>query len=164
MGLTAEQIRIGLEEMAKKHGPTMSNIAKVKSVDETKAICTLEDEDGQLIFNVRLRAVLTGKKSILLLPKIGSYVFTIRIEDEDEWLIIACDEVEKMGYYVGDTLIELTDKVQISAGGENLADLIDSLFVAIDKMVFTTNTGPTIKLVNKPEFDQLRNKFKKVLK
>tara|TARA_R110000868_G_scaffold52171_6_gene165044 strand:+ start:28896 stop:29387 length:492 start_codon:yes stop_codon:yes gene_type:complete len=161
---TPEQIRKAMEDMAKGHGPAVSNIAKVKSVDENKATCLLIDEDGQEIFDVRLRPVLTGKKSFILVPKVGSYVLAVRVEDDDDWMVIACDEIEKVGYYVGDTIVELTDKVQISAGGENLATLIDGLFEAIGKMVFTTNTGPTIKLVNKPEFEDLRTKFKTLLK
>lgn len=161
---TAEQIREGFKQMAKNDGPAVSNIAKVKSVDESKAICTLIDEDGQEIFNVRLRPVLTGKKSFILVPKVGSYVLAVRVEDDDDWMIIACDEVTKVAYYIGNTTLELTDKVHIEAGGENLANLIDDLFAAIGKMVFTTNVGPTINLVNKAEFESLRTKFKTLLK
>ncbi|MGZ9677547.1 hypothetical protein [Flavobacterium sp. GNP001] len=47
---TAEQIREGFKAMAKSDGPAVSNIAKVKSVDETKATCVLIDEDGQEFF------------------------------------------------------------------------------------------------------------------
>ena len=42
---TPAEIRARLEEMAKEHGPAVSNIAKVKSVNENKATCVLEDED-----------------------------------------------------------------------------------------------------------------------
>jgi hypothetical protein len=162
--MTPEQIRDRLEEIAKSHGPTVSNIAKVKSVDEAKAICILVDEDEQPIFNVRLRPVLNGKKSFLQIPKVGTYVLAIRIEDDDDWMVIACDEVDKVVWYVGTTILELSDKVHIESGGENLAKLIDSLFTAIDNMVFTTNNGPTIKLVNKPEFDALKKKFNTLFK
>lgn len=161
---TPEQIRAKLKEMAKNDGPAVSNIAKVQSVDESKATCVLVDEDGQEIFDVRLRPVLTGKKSFILVPKVDSYVLAVRVEDDDDWMVIASDEIEKVGYYVGDTIVELTDKVHIAAGGENLATLIDELFEAIGKMVFTTNTGPTIKLVNILEFEDLRIKFKTLLK
>ncbi|MES2238855.1 MAG: hypothetical protein V4497_01220 [Bacteroidota bacterium] len=161
---TPEQLRESLAEMAKKHGPAVSNIAKVKSVDEAKAICVLVDEDDQEFFNVRLRPVLSDKKSFILVPKVGSYVLAVRVEDDEDWMVIAADEIEKIGYYVGDTILELTDKLHVSAGGENLAGLIDELFEAIGKMVFTTNVGPTIKLVNKPEFEAIRTKFKTLLK
>ncbi|MGZ9736807.1 hypothetical protein [Flavobacterium sp. GNP002] len=161
---TAEQIREGFKAMAKSDGPAVSNIAKVKSVDETKATCVLIDEDGQEFFDVRLRPVLTGNKSFILVPKVSSYVLAVRVEDDEDWMVIAADEIEKIGYYIGNTIFELTDKVHVEAGGENLASLIDDLFTAIGNMVFTTNVGPTIKLVNEVEFQELNTKFKKLLK
>lgn len=161
---TYDQLREGFEKMAKSHAPAVSNIAKVKSVDENKSTCVLEDEDEQEILDVRLRPVLNGNKSFIQLPKVGTYVLAVRIEDDEDWMVIACDEVTKVVYYIGETVFELSDKIQLKAGGENMADLIDGLFTAIGNMVFTTNNGPTIKLVNKPEFDALKKQFNTLLK
>ena len=47
---------------------------------------------------------------------------------------------------------------------KNMAELIDKLFEAILKMRFTTNTGPTIMLINRAEFESLKNEFKELLK
>jgi hypothetical protein len=162
--MTIEDIRQKLGDLAGSSGPAVSNIAKVKSVDENGAVCVLEDEDGQEIPEVRLRPVLTGKKSFLQIPKIGSLVLTVRIEDDDDWMIIACDEVDKFLWVTDTTKIELTDKVHISANNKNMAELIDKLFEAILKMRFTTNAGPTIRLINRPEFESLKNEFKELLK
>lgn len=162
--MTIEDIRQKLGDLAGSSGPAVSNIAKVKSVDENGAVCVLEDEDGQEIPEVRLRPVLTGKKSFLQIPKIGSLVLAVRIEDDDDWMIIACDEVDKFLWVTDTTKIELTDKVHISANNKNMAELIDKLFEAILKMRFTTNAGPTIRLINRPEFESLKNEFKELLK
>ena len=162
--MTIEDIRQKLGDLAGSSGPAVSNIAKVKSVDENGAVCVLEDEDGQEIPEVRLRPVLTGKKSFLQLPKIGSLVLAVRIEDDDDWMIIACDEVDKFLWVTDTTKVELTDKVHISANNKNMAELIDKLFEAILKMRFTTNAGPTIRLINRPEFESLKNEFKELLK
>ena len=162
--MTIEDIRQRLGDLAGSSGPAVSNIAKVKSVDENGAVCVLEDEDGQEIPEVRLRPVLTGKKSFLQIPKIGSLVLAVRIEDDDDWMIIACDEVDKFLWVTDTTKIELTDKVHISANNKNMAELIDKLFEAILKMRFTTNAGPTIRLINRPEFESLKNEFKELLK
>lgn len=162
--MTIEDIRQKLGDLAGSSGPAVSNIAKVKSVDENGAVCVLEDEDGQELPEVRLRPVLTGKKSFLQIPKIGSLVLTVRIEDDDDWMIIACDEVDKFLWVTDTTKIELTDKVHISANNKNMAELIDKLFEAILKMRFTTNAGPTIRLINRPEFESLKNEFKELLK
>ena len=162
--MTEADIRNKLWELSKSVGPEVSNIARVIEVNEDEALCQLEDEDGQLIPDVRLRPVLTGKKSFIQIPKVGSLVLAIRIEDTDEWMIIASDEIEKVAWYVGETSIELTDKVHIEAGGENLADLIERLFDAILRMRFTTNSGPTIRLINQQEFKKLKSDFEKLLK
>ena len=162
--MTIEDIRQKLGDLAGSSGPAVSNIAKVKSVDENGAVCVLEDEDGQEIPEVRLRPVLTGKKSFLQIPKIGSLVLAVRIEDDEDWMIIACDEVDKFLWVTDTTKIELTDKVHISANNKNMAELIDKLFEAILKMRFTTNAGPTIMLINRPEFESLKNEFKELLK
>lgn len=164
MGATAEQIRKRLQEMAKNDGPAVSNIARVKSVDEEKGTCILVDEDEQEIFNVRLRPVLSGKKSFILVPKVDCFVLAIRVEDDDDWMVIAADEVEKMGYYLGNTTMELTDKVHVEANGESLATLIDGLFTAIGNMVFVTPSGNTTALVNTAEFTDLKTRFKQLLK
>jgi hypothetical protein len=161
---TPEQIRAGFKRMAKQDGPAVTNIAKVKSVDENKATCILVDEDDQEIYDVRLRPVLSGNKSFILVPKVGTYVLAVRVEDDEDWMIIAADEVTKVGYYVGKTIFELEDKVNIEAGGESLGGLIDDLFAAIGNMVFVTPAGNTTLLVNTAEFLTLKTRFKKVLK
>ena len=163
MGNTAEHIRKGLEDMAKKHGPAVSNIAQVKSVDEIKATCVLIDEDGQEIFDVRLRPVLNDNKSFILVPKVGSYVLAIRVEDDDDWMVVGCDEITKVGFYLNDVEIEFKDKIRMKANGQNLAKLIDDLFVAINNMVFTTANGPTTSLVNTAEFTAIKQRFTQLL-
>lgn len=160
---TPEQIRKRFQEMAKDHGPAVSNIAKVKSVDEQNGSCVLTDEDGQEIFDVRLRPVLNGNKSFILVPKVGSYVLAVRVEDDDDWMVVGCDEITKVGFYLNDVEIEFKDKIHMKANGENLASLIDDLFVAINNMVFTTPDGPTTSLVNAPEFSALKQRFNQLL-
>ena len=162
--VTAEQLRARLKEMAKEHGPAVSNIAQVKSVNEAAATCVLIDEDEQEYIDVRIRPVLSGNKSFILVPKVGTYVLAIRVEDDDNWMVIAADEITKVGYYIGDTIVELTDKVHIEANGQNLATLIDGLFTAIQNMVFVTPAGNTTSMVNIAEFVNLKTQFKQLLK
>lgn len=160
---TWEEVRAGFKKMAKEHGPAVTNIAKVKSVDEIKATCVLEDEDGQEIFDVRLRPVLTNNKSILIVPKVGSFVLAVRIEDDEDWMVIGYDEITKIGYYLNDVEIEFKEKVHIQANGQNLASLIDSLFTAIENMSFSTPDGTTTALLNVAEFQAIKQQFTQLL-
>lgn len=161
--MTLENIREQLQQMAGSVGPAVSNIAKVKSVDESKATCTLEDEDGQEILEVRLRPVLSGKKSFLQIPKVGSFVLAIRIEDDSDWMIISCDEVEKFVWNTPQAEVEISDKIHIEAGGENLLDLMEKLFQIIERG-YQTNTGTTIRLIMQSDFERLKNDFQTLLK
>jgi hypothetical protein len=167
---TPEQIREGLKAMAKSDGPAVSNIAKVKSVDETKATCVLIDEDGQEFFDVRLRPVLTGNKSFILVPKVGSYVLAVRVEDDEDWMVIAADEIEKIGYYIGNTIFEI-DATGFSFKKENesLKGLMVDLLGAIKAMSFTLTTpdtinGSTTLLNNSAQFTAIETRINQFLK
>lgn len=163
MTTTPEQIRRGFENFARSMAPPVSNIAIVKSVDENEGTCVLIDEDEQEFLDVRLKPVLSDNKSFLQIPKIGTFVLAVRIEDDDDWMIIACDEVDKFLWIVGDTKIELTDKICIEANNQNLLNLMERLFTVLDRG-YQTNTGVTIQLVLQPQFELIKQDFKKLLK
>lgn len=171
---TVEQIRNRIEEMAKASGPAVSNIAKVKSVNQDKAICILEDEDGQEIIDVRLRPVLTGKKSFIQIPKIGTYVLTIRVEDDDHWMVIACDEIEKVEIYIDELKFELeTAGVRITNKGENLKTVLNEfqdkfgeLCNEVSKIVVSIGVTPNVPVITKIKQDVVvinKDKLNKIL-
>ncbi|MDM1557054.1 hypothetical protein HX126_21090 [Chryseobacterium indologenes] len=158
---TVEQLRNGFENWLR--APMVTNIARVKSVDENEGTCVLIDEDDQEYLEVRLKPVLSENKSFLQIPKIGSFVLAVRIEDDEDWMIIASDEVDKFLWNVGKTKLELSDKVLIEAGNQNLLSLMNRLFTVIERG-YQTNTGSTIKLILEPEFNSIKNDFKSLLK
>ncbi len=167
---TPEQIREKLKEIAKNDGPAVSNIATVQSVDETKATCVLVDEDGQEIFDVRLRPVLTGKKSFILVPKLKSLVLAVRIEDDDDWMVIAADEIEKIGYYIGNTIVEIdATGFLFQKENETLKKIMVDLIDAIKAMSFGLTTpdtinGTTTTLVNLAQFTAIETRINGFLK
>lgn len=167
---TPEQIREALQEMAKKGGPAVSNIAKVKLIDEDKAVCILIDEDGQEYLNVRLRPVLSGKKSFILVPKVGSYVLAIRVEDDDDWMIMAADEIEKIGYYIGSSIVEIdATGFLFQKENETLKKIMIDLVAAIKAMSFTLATpdtinGTTTALTNLVQFTAIETRINQFLK
>ena len=169
---TPEQIREKLKEMAKVHGPAVSNIAKVKSVDETKATCVLVDEDGQEIFNVRLRPVLSGNKSFILVPKVGCFVLAIRVEDDDDWMIIAADEITKVGYYIGASIFEIDNTgFLLKKENETLKKIMVDLITAIKSIQLTVSTtgtataqtGQTTSVVNLADFIAIETRINQFL-
>lgn len=160
---TPQQIRDGFAAIARSQAPAVSNIARVKSVDEAEGTCILIDEDDQEFLDVRLKPVLTENQSFLQIPKIGTFVLAVRVEDDDDWMVIACDEVEKFLWIVGNTKLELTDKICMEAGNQNLLNLLERLFTVLDRG-YKTNTGVTIQLVLQTQFEMIKQDFKKLLK
>jgi hypothetical protein len=160
---TPEYLRAGFERMAKRFAPAVSNIARVKSVNESEATCTLIDEDDQEFLEVRLKPVISDNKSFLQIPKIGTYVLAVRVEDDDDWMVIASDQVDKFLWVVGDTKLELTDKICMEAGSQNMLSLLQRLFTVIERG-YQTNMGVTIQLILQDEFLNIKDDFKKLLK
>ena len=167
---TYEEIRQGMEQMAKKVGPESSNIAKVKSVDESKATCVLMDDDGLEYFDVKLRPVESENKSFVLVPKVGTFVLAVRVEDQDEWMVIAADEIEKVGYYVGGVVFEIdAEGFLLKKQNETLKLLVSDLLTAIESMSFTVATpdtinGSTTAMTNLAQFTSIKTRFNQFLK
>lgn len=168
--LTPEQIREGLKKMAKDHGPAVSNIAEVKSVDVEKQTCVLIDEDGLELFDVRLRSVLNENKSILIVPKVGSYVLAVRVEDDDDWMVIGYDEIESFSYQTKKTVFAFDDKgFLLQKENETLKKLMTDLIAAIKNISFAVTTPDTINgnttvLNNLAQFESVETRFKDFLK
>lgn len=146
---TEYELRQGLFDIAQHFAPAVTNLAKVKSVNEDECTCVLEDEDGQPFYDVRLRPITGGNRGFVQIPKIGSMVMAVRVEDSEEWTVIACDEI---------------DKVQVLINNDSVANIMKDFITAIRKMKFTTNHGPTIRLINDVDFVNIQNRLNKILK
>lgn len=104
------EIKESIQKMASKGGAGTVFTAKVKSV-QANTTCTV-DLDGLTVSDVRLRAVVNGETSkILVTPKTGSYVLVADLSgDLSQLAVVGYSEVKQ---------IEVdTDKI-IFNGGEN---------------------------------------------
>ena len=177
---SVEEIREGIKRWGKEQGPPVTNIARVKSVDEGAQTCVLVDEDDQEIFDVRLRPVLSGNTGYTLVPKVGADVMAIRVEDDEDWMIIAADEIERVIWKTsegvecelsdkavikkGSTRIELGTKVKIEAGGKNLGNALEALLNAIENMSFVVpGASNTTTLLNLSQFITVKNDLNQIL-
>lgn len=101
-----EQIRQSLKRWCETYGPAPTILATVVSVDEDNSTCILKDDDENEIPDVRLRPVLDGNESMTIFPKAGTWCLAIRIEKEEQWMLIAAGEFEKWKMKIGTTIIE----------------------------------------------------------
>jgi hypothetical protein len=146
---------------------TDTTIMEVVSVDKSEGTCVCYD--GELEHtDVRLSAIIDVelKKQYFLFPKVGSTVLVTPIDNDYNYQFVsAISEPEEMFLRIGDTTFQIDENgFLIKRESETLRKLIVDLIEEIKAMKFTTNSGPTIKLINAPKFTAIENRFKQLLK
>lgn len=140
MGKEAE-IRQALANHAKRYGPMQTMLAVVESVDEANYTCVLVDED-ELTYTCRLRPVLDGLQSTTIFPLVGTWVLAIRIEEDEEWMLIAAGEGARYRIKIGACELE-TDGTHwsIKKGNDSLKDVMKLTIEAVQKIVVLQGTN-----------------------
>ena len=140
--------------------------AEIVSVDKNNGTCVIND--GSLEFtDVALSATVEeNKQRFFLFPKVGSYVLVSPINEDLHRLYVEFfSEIEDFDLRIENTQLEIDkDGFLLKKENETLKKLMVDLLQEIQKMKFTTNTGSTILLVNKPQFLDIENRFKTFLK
>lgn len=117
--MTREQeIRDALKEFASKVGPLGSVLGTVKSVDAGAFTCVLYDEDSNTeLIDVRLRPVLDDNDFLTVIPKVDTWALAIRIEEDEDWMILAVGEADKWKIKIGNTTQEIASTGIVFNGG-----------------------------------------------
>lgn len=110
--------------------------------------------------------VLLGLGQIAIKPEVGTMCIIGMIENNDTTpFLIYADTVEDYRITVAENQFEMDAAgFLLKKHNETLQKLMVDLLQEIQKMKFTTNTGSTILLVNKPQFLTIENRFKDFLK
>jgi hypothetical protein len=139
-----KQIRSLLKTMAAEVGPDFSMLAQVKSVDEGAMTCDLFDEESGLDFyDVRLRPVLDGNEAVTLIPKVNTWVLAVKIEDSEDWMIVACGEVDKWRLKVGEATVEQdATGLLIGKGSDTVKQALTLICEAVQQIVVMQGTDP----------------------
>lgn len=164
MSRELDDIKTQLSHFASKYGPATIVPATVLVVNADDTV-QIEFSTGAVVDDARLRSVVKEGNRFVLVPKEGSIVQVGKIENSDEYLVIGVEEITQVRCQVDTTAFRVdAEGFLLKKGDDSLQKLIEDLFGAISRMVFTTNVGPTIKLVNQPEFDALKTRFDNFLK
>lgn len=160
----SEQLARALKDLGKQD--TDTTVMEVKSVDKENGTCICFD--GELEhYDVRLSAIIDAdKKKFYVFPKVGSTVLVTPIDqDYNMQFVSAVSEVEEMHLGVGGTVLKIdAEGFLLKKENETLKALMGDLIREIKAMKFTTNMGPTIKLINAPKFTAIENRFEQFLK
>lgn len=140
--------------------------ARVVSVDKEKGTCVVNDGDIDYT-DVQLSATIEDDgKRFFLFPKMGSFVLVSPINEDIHRLYVEFfSEVEELNFETEKSQIKINDEgFLLKKENETLAKLMSDLLQEIQKMKFTTNAGPTVKLINRLKFEEIENRFKSFLK
>lgn len=137
-----EQIREALREFVKRTTGNLTMLALVDSVDEENYTCTLVDDDLKY-YDVRLRPVLDGKQSLTVFPKQGTWVFAIKIEEDDDWMIISTGEADKIRWKAGDAIVEQTaEGLLVQKQTDTLREALILLVEAVQSIIVIEGRNP----------------------
>lgn len=169
--------------MIGKSMPASVVFGTVESVNKENDTCNITlDEDRQL-YKVRLKAVIDSNKNKKIeYPERGCYALCVTLDGTNtEAYLLAASEIEETMLQIGAQVLKINKDglffnnektgftideqgFLLKKENETFAKLMADLIKAIKAMKFTTNSGPTITLINLPEFVALEKRFKTVLK
>lgn len=145
---------------------TDTSIMTVTAVDRSEGTCSCNDGDIEHT-DVRLSAIIDdSKQKFLLIPKVGSTVLVTPIDqDYNMQFVSACSEIEELALVIEQCEFKVDKEgFLLKKENETLRGLMVDLLKAIRAMKFTTNAGPTIKLINSQSFIDIEERFKGFLK
>lgn len=109
--------------------------------------------------------ILIGAGSIDVKPKIGTRILIgIINNDETTCALLSAEEIEKIEIKAGQCELTIDNGFLLKKENETLKKLLGDLIQACRNMVFQTNAGVTLKLLNDPEFEVLKTRFNNFLK
>lgn len=158
------KIQDALSKLRKKSAYTF--ITKVISVDKANGTCVVSDGDLEYTGVALSAQIVENSKKFHLFPKVGSVVFVSPVEEDLHRLYVEFfSEIEDFDLQIEGTRMQIdTDGFLLKKENETLKALMVDLLTAIEAMRFTTRSGPTIKLLNKQQFTDIKNRFKEFLK
>ena len=159
--MSLDKLKQTINELIKGNIPIQTVWVTVSEVDWEERTMTAIGVDDELEYY----DVLLGLGSIDLKPKKGSTCLIGIIENQDTAsFLINADQIEEIDINVEDCQLKINNGFLLKKQNETLAKLMSDLLKEIQKMKFTTNTGSTILMVNKPQFLAIENRFKDFLK
>ena len=160
----SKELQKAIGELKKRGVSTFP--ATVVSVDKANGTCTVND--GELEYtDVLLSAQMAENgKRFYLFPKVNSWVMISPIQEDLNRLYVEFySEIEAFDLQISMTRMQIDeDGFLLKKENETLKALMVDLLTAIEVMRFTTRSGPTIKLLNKQQFTDIKNRFKEFLK
>lgn len=159
--MSLEKLKQTLADLSKAATPVGTAWVTAKEIDWENRVMTADGiADDLPYYNIAL-----GLGSLDIKPKQGATCLIGMIDNNatTPYLLLA-DEIEEMDVKVSECQLNINQGFLLKKEDETLKELMVDLLQEIQQMKFTTNTGSTILLVNKPQFQAIEERFKNFLK
>lgn len=90
---TTDELRQAFERRYGEKPVTI--LGTIAAVDESTKTCDIDD-DGLMMYGIRLQSVTNAAAGILKVPKKGTAALAVKIEDGDGFMLLDCAEYEKI--------------------------------------------------------------------
>lgn len=126
---TDQEIRAELIKFIERYAPTLAEVAKVVTINETEKTCLLKSASDDSEFTAQLSA--GEQASLLVIPKTGSVVFAKKAEN-GTYYITQYSEIEKIVMFGG----ELGGMVKIN----QLVEKLNNVEQELNKIINALNS------------------------
>jgi hypothetical protein len=147
--------------------PGVIESAEVIDVDEQTDTVTVKLDTGLELDDVRLRSIIKDGSKWVLVPSIGSIVLIGRIDDTEEFVVVAVEDVSRIIAVVGSTRMELDkDGFLIRRGTDDLLKILKDLVDANLNELHNTAGGPTTGMMpsSAAVYTSLKTRLESLLK
>lgn len=142
MDLIEQQIKDQFYHLASKVGPVVIIPATVLVVNDDDTVHVRFSDDSE-VEDARLRSVVKDGNRYVLLPSVGSIVQMARIENSDEFVVIAVEEITKIKCAIGTVSLDIdADGFLIKKDNDTLKQALKLLIEAVQKIVVIQGTNP----------------------
>lgn len=149
MSRDLEDIKTQMTDFSKKFGPSVIVPAIVFAVNADDTIHVIFSH-GAEIEDARLKSVVKAGNKFLLIPKIGSVVQVAKIENSDEYLVIAVDEITEVIYVIDGVQFSFDENgFVIKKGTDTVKDVLKLIVEAVEQITVLQGNNPNyVKLTN----------------
>jgi hypothetical protein len=149
MDFVTEDIKNQFSTFSGKFGPAAILPASVLAVNDDNT-AKVQFSDDSIVDDARLRSVVKDGNYFLLIPKENSIVQVARIENSDEYLVIAVEEITAVKVLIGGVKVEVDENgFKVENGADGLKEVLQMIIQAVQQIVVLQGNNPDyVKLQN----------------
>lgn len=153
------EIRTAIQKLA-KIDLFESILGTIEDVDMDKKTCTVQPLDDQpQILEVRLSAVESPDKGLILIPSIGSFVIVGQTAN-DQPHVLMFSEIDSLSTLFENVEYKLDENgMKLTVGNNDFKEGISDLLTALEQLTVNTPNGVSSIPVNKAAITAAKNKI-----